>query len=124
MPVVGSAAATTRSRPSGTRASAASSDTATYSASVPASTNGAAHSWPNTWSPGENRVSPAPIVSTVPAPSAPSTIGKVAASEGWAPLASQPSMEFTPAARTLMRTWRGPVAAWEPRRRLGSHRIH
>src|ERR1700756_1900677 len=106
-PAVGSAAATTSSSPPGTRASGASSVTATYSAYVPADPSGAISNWPNRSSPTENPDAPSPSCSTTPAPSAPSTIGNVAGIGLQSPEASVRSMGFMPAARSLIRTCPG-----------------
>src|SRR6266851_9988283 len=51
---------------------------------------------------------PSPSFSTTPAPSAPSTIGNVAGIGFHAPEASQRSMGFMPAARSLIRICRAP----------------
>src|SRR5580700_8554133 len=108
-PAVGSAAAVTGSRPTGTRASGASSLTATYSAYVPADPSGGISSWPNTASPGANRIAPGPTCSTAPARSAPSTIGNVAGIRSFQPpSAISTSIGFIPAAWTAMSTWPGP----------------
>src|SRR5580704_14389416 len=95
-PAVGSDAATTSSSPAGTLASGASSVTATYSAYVPAEPSGAISNWPNRSSPTENLDVPSPTCSTTPAPSAPSTIGKVAGIGFQAPEASARSIGFMP----------------------------
>src|SRR6266566_667206 len=107
-PDVGSAAASTGSRPSGTRASGASSVTTTSSAYVPADPIGAISSWPKRSSPRENLFVPSPMLSTTPSPSAPSTIGNVAGAGCQSPLASVRSIGFIPAARILIRIWPGP----------------
>ena len=100
-PTVGSAAATTSSRPLGTRANGASSVTATYSAYVPAEPSGAINNWPNRSSPRENFDAPSPSCSTTPAPSAPSTIGNVAGMGFQAPEASVRSIGFMPGSPQL-----------------------
>jgi hypothetical protein len=108
-PAVGSAAAVTGSRPAGMRASGASSLTATYSAYVPADPSGGISSWPNTASPGANRIARGPASFTAPARSAPSTIGHVAGIRSFQlPSAICISIGFIPAAWIAMSTWPGP----------------
>src|SRR5580658_5403245 len=70
---------------------------------------GGRNNWPNTLSPTANRVVPSPVASTTPAPSTPSTIGKIAGAGLHSPDARRKSIGFIDAAASLIRSCPGPA---------------